>query len=39
MGKTLVDLEIYKTNWHKETGDTGINTLGKTSDTWRGWRQ
>ena len=36
---TLVDLEIYKTNWHRETGNTGINTLGKISDTWRGWRQ
>ena len=28
-----------KPNWHRETGNTGINTLGKTSDTWRGWRQ
>ena len=26
-GKPLVDLEIYKTNWHRETGNTGINTL------------
>jgi hypothetical protein len=26
-------------NWHRETGNTGINTLGKISDTWRGWRQ
>ena len=37
--KTLVDLETYKTNWHRETGNTGINTLGETSNTWRGWRQ
>ena len=29
----LVDLETYKTNWHRETGNTGINTLGKISDT------
>ena len=28
-GKPLVDLETYKTNWHRETGNTGINTLGK----------
>jgi hypothetical protein len=35
MGKPLVDLETYKTNWHRETGNTGINTLGKTSDNWR----
>ena len=35
-GKTLVDLETYKTKWHRETGNTGINTLGKISDTWRG---
>jgi hypothetical protein len=28
-----------KTNWHKETGNTGINTLGKISGIWRGWRQ
>ena len=39
MGKTLFDLETYKTNWHRETGNTGINTLGRISDTWRGWRQ
>jgi hypothetical protein len=32
--KSLVDLETYKVNWHRETGNTGINTLGKTSDTW-----
>ena len=38
-GKTLVDLETYKTNWHRDTGNKGINTLAKTSDTWRGWRQ
>jgi hypothetical protein len=38
-GKTLVDLETYKTNWHRETGNRGINTPEKTSDTWRGWRQ
>ena len=38
-GKPMVDLETYKTNWHRETGNTGINTLGKISDTWRGWRQ
>ena len=36
-GKPLVDLETYKTNWHRETGNTGINTLGKISNTWRGW--
>jgi hypothetical protein len=30
-GKTLVDLKTYKTNWHRETGNTGINTLGKIS--------
>ena len=36
----LVDLHIqYKTNWHRETGNTGINTPEKISDTWRGWRQ
>jgi hypothetical protein len=35
----LVDLETYKMNWHGETGNTGINTPGKISDTWRGWRQ
>ena len=23
----------------KQTGNTGINTVGKISDTWRGWRQ
>ena len=28
-GKSLVNLETYKTNWHRETGNTGINTLGK----------
>ena len=33
---TLVDLETYKTNWPRETGNTGINTLGKISDTWMG---
>ena len=38
-GKPLVNFETYKTNWHRETGNTGINTLGKISDTWRGWRQ
>ena len=38
-GKPLVDLETYKTNWHRETGNTGINTLRKISNTWRGWRQ
>ena len=38
-GKPLIDLETYKTNWHRETRNTGINTLGKTRDTWRGWRQ
>ena len=37
--KMLVDLETYKMNWHRETGNTGINTLGKTSNTWKGWRQ
>lgn len=26
-GKTLVDLETYKMNWHRETGNTDINTL------------
>ena len=34
--KTLVDLETYKTNWQRETRNTGINTLGKISDTWSG---
>ena len=29
MGKTLVDLETYKTNWHRETGNIGINTLAQ----------
>ena len=38
-GKTLVDLETYKMNWHRETGNNGINTPGKISNTWRGWRQ
>jgi hypothetical protein len=38
-GKPLVDLETYKTNWHRETRNTGINTLGKISNIWRGWRQ
>ena len=33
MGKPLVDLETYKTNWHRETGNTGINTLEKISNT------
>ena len=27
--KTVVDLETYKTNCHRETGNTVINTLGK----------
>jgi hypothetical protein len=26
-GKLLVDLETYKTNWHRETRNTGINIL------------
>jgi hypothetical protein len=26
-------------NWHRETGNTGINTQGEISNTWRGWRQ
>jgi hypothetical protein len=38
-GKLLDDLETYKLNWHRETGNTGINTLGKISDTWRVCRQ
>jgi hypothetical protein len=38
-GEPLVDLETYKTNWHRETGNTGINTLGRRSDTCREWRQ
>ena len=29
MGKILVDLETYKTKWHRETGNTGMNTLGR----------
>jgi hypothetical protein len=29
-------LKTYKTNWPRETGNTGINTLGKISDTWMG---
>ena len=36
---TLVYLKAYKKNWYRETGNTGINTLGKIRDTWRGWRQ
>jgi response regulator of citrate/malate metabolism len=37
---TLDDLtKPYKMNWHSETGNTGINTLGKISHTWRGWIQ
>ena len=28
--------KTYKTNWHRETGNTGINTPGKISDTWGG---
>ena len=36
--KTLVDLS-NKTNWHRQTENTGINTQGirgKMGDTWRG---
>jgi hypothetical protein len=39
MGNMLVDLKTNKTNWRRETGNTGINTLGEISDTWKGWRQ
>jgi hypothetical protein len=28
-----------KTNWHRETGNTGIYTPGIISDTWRRWKQ
>ena len=28
-GKTQWLTWTYKTNWHRETGNTGINTLGK----------
>jgi hypothetical protein len=37
---TLVDLtNIHDKLAQFETGNSGINTLGKISDTWRGWRQ
>jgi hypothetical protein len=38
-GKPLVDLETCKTNWHRDTGNTGINTVGTIIGTWKGWRQ
>jgi hypothetical protein len=33
-GKTLLDMETFQTNWHRETGNTGINTLGKTTTAY-----
>ena len=40
----MVDLETYKTNWHRETGKTGINkqatpggvTITRTGETDQG---
>ena len=48
MGKTLVDLETYKTNWHRETGNRdkytgenkqhleGVETITRTGETDQG---